>query len=388
MPRKQRGIYGQGSVWYDKKGKQWWAQIPRGDGKGYERRRAPRANNTREQAEQILAEMREKKAAGIFDHGKPPTIQQWLSLWYAERSKDELKPKTLEGYEEKIRRYILPYLGHIRIDMLDVVDVRLWIAELREDLADSTVRNTYRILHTAFDQAVNDKKLDKNVVHSVKPPKVRVQEAIALSPEQIHILLQAVEGHRLAPLYYTVITLGLRKGEVLGLRWSDLDWKSATLKVRQQVQTIRGKTDIQTPKTEAGVRALPIPPLLLARLRAHWDYQQQERLKPDWHEHGIIFPSEVGTLLIPRNLIRHYHGVLVQVRLEGVRFHDLRHTCMSLLDYVGATEAVGSAILGHSKRTMTQWYTHANAQRMREAVEAVERIIQGTNNQQINQQDG
>jgi integrase len=386
MPRKQRGEYGQGSVWYDKKEKQWWAQLPRGKGQGYERVRAPRSNNTKEQAEQILAEMRRKKSAGVFKQGKPLTVQQWLSLWYTERSQGGLKPKTLEGYEEKIRRYILPYLGHIRIDMLDVVDVRLWITELREDLSDSTVRNTYRILNAAFKQALQDEKIEKNHVASVSPPKVRIQEAIALSPEQIHTLLHAAEGHRLAALYHTVLTLGLRKGEVLGLRWSDLDWKNATLKVRQQVQTVRGKTQTETPKTDAGMRTLPIPPLLLARLRAHWEYQQTERLKPDWHEHGVVFPSEVGTFLIPRNLIRHYHGILERVGLAGVRFHDLRHTCMSLLDYVGATEAVGGAILGHSKRNVTQWYTHANARRMREAVEAIEGIIQGTNNQQNNEQ--
>jgi integrase len=201
-----------------------------------------------------------------------------------------------------------------------------------------------------------------------------------LTVEQARHLFAAVEGHRLAVLFHVALTLGLRLGELLGLRWVDLDWEKATLKVTQQVQTIGGKTLITSPKSETSRRILVLPPALLARLRDHRRNQQEERalLDTDWKEHGLIFASEVGTPKMPRNFERDFYRFRSAAGLSSeINFHLLRHSVATWLDELGASEAMIAAILGHSGGTVTRRYVHVRLPAMRQVIEQLEQTLLG-----------
>lgn len=178
---------------------------------------------------------------------------------------------------------------------------------------------------------------------------------------------------RYALVYHLLLTLGLRRGEVLGLSWKDLDWDAGTAQVRRQVQQIGSKVIISDyTKTDAGRRTLPIPPLLLERLRAHWQNQQEERalMGQGWNEHNLIFPTEAGTAVGPSNLVRHFGLLLGCATLPHIRLHDLRHTCATLLGE-RISDRIIAAILGHTPGTVTARYAKTTLGQMREAVEAL-----------------
>jgi integrase len=196
-----------------------------------------------------------------------------------------------------------------------------------------------------------------------------------LTLAQSQALLDAVAGHRLALLYHLALLLGLRKGELLGLRWDDFDPTGGTLKITGQVQTIGGKTErSNSPKSEASRRVLPLPITTVALVQALRTAQQEEseRLGAALLVQGLMFPSEAGTPIIPRNLSRHWYGLLQAVQLPTQPFHILRHTAATRLDEVGASEAVKAAVLGHGPRSVTGGYVHASPEEMRTAIERVE----------------
>jgi integrase len=252
---------------------------------------------------------------------------------------------------------------------------------LVDTVAPGTVRAAYQVLHAALDAAIEAKYRTDNPADKVKLPRIPRGEPHALSITEIRRIFIACAAHRLCALYYVLLTLGLRKGEVLGLRWRDLDWDKAELKINQQIQTIEGKTTVTSPKTKTSKRVLPVPPQLLALLRAHWNNQQEERrlLGVEWKEHGLIFPSEVGTPIGPRNLNRMYYDVREAAGLPGVKLHDLRHTCGTCLGDLGVPEMVIAALLGHSGGSITWRYVHPTIGAMREAVEKLERLLAGEN---------
>jgi integrase len=192
-----------------------------------------------------------------------------------------------------------------------------------------------------------------------------------LNKQQVAALLDAVQGHRLELLYHLAIRLGIRKGELLGLRRSDVNFDMRTIKIAQQVTNVGSKTIVTTPKTARSKRTLPIPDDLIPSLRQHLDRLVIEAAhNHDWQEHGLLFPSENGTPIQPRNLIRHFKIALEHAKLPNIRFHDLRHTAASLMDLDGVPTSVVQSLLGHSDATMTRHYSgHADMEAMRRAVE-------------------
>jgi integrase len=182
---------------------------------------------------------------------------------------------------------------------------------------------------------------------------------VALTQAQAAALLEAVEGHRLEALYHLALALGLRRGELVDLRWADIDLDGATL-------TVQGG------KTAAARRTLPLSAALVERLREHWRRQQAERaaLPLTWQEHGRVFASEVGTPLNGRNLYRHFKQLAQRAGLaEDIHFHDLRHTALTRLAERGTPPAVVQAIAGHTTPTLAlQVYTHAELDALRAAI--------------------
>jgi integrase len=170
-----------------------------------------------------------------------------------------------------------------------------------------------------------------------------------------------VKGSRWHALYVCALMLGLRLGELLGLRWEDVDLDAAILAVRQNSVRVDGELRYQPPKTRRSRRTLPLPAPVVTALREHKARQAADRLAlgPDWIDTGLVFTTGRGTPIEPRNLTRHFYGVRDRAGLPGVRFHDLRHTCITLLLNLGVPPHTVQTIAGHSHINVTMTiYAH------------------------------
>jgi integrase len=195
----------------------------------------------------------------------------------------------------------------------------------------------------------------------VKSPRPRRPEIKPLNREQVRTLFNAVGGHRLKALYIVAVTAGLRQGELLGLQWDDVDLERGMLQVRRTLSEARSGRIFEAPKSGRG-RQIRLTQKATTALRAHRKRQLEERIGKAglWQEQGLVFPSEVGTPLSARNLQRHLKGALKRVGLPGTtRFHDLRHTCATLLLKQGVHVKYVQELLGHADISLTlNVYSH------------------------------
>jgi integrase len=253
---------------------------------------------------------------------------------------------------------------------------------LQDELASGAsaiwTRRTRDVLRNALNHAVKWELVSRNAAAVVTPPKVEVHEPTILTPEQLHLFLTAIRGERLEGLYRVALMLGLREGEVLGLRWQDIDAEHSKLKVTHALQRVDGAWQLVRPKTAKSQRTLPLPPSLVATLKQHKIQQLQERLVAGnrWAEHDLVFPSSVGTPISLRNLYRSFQRLLERAGLPRMRFHDLRHNCATLLATLKIEPKTAMEILDHSNlHTTLMIYTHVLDDSKHDALAAVERLF-------------
>lgn len=356
MGRAQRRTKGAGSVYQDKNG-QWWAKLAIGNG------RTRRARCTdRKDAEATLKRLIKERDAGVDLRASQIPLRDWLQRWLSAKALS-VAPQTMRFYTRHAN-YITGSIGHIKLEALEPSDVRRMISILSQTrLAPRSVAHARTVLVSALNMAVKDGAISRNVAEMVDPPRVATFASRALSGDEIDRLLQATEGERLRALFHIAVLLGLRKGELFALRWADVDLEERTLHVAES-------------KTKAGRRTLPLTAGLVAELRQHWQYQQEERRLRSvrWKEHGLVFPSMVGTPISERG----FHGIFKRIlRRAGldhsIRFHDLRHTAITDWIAEGADPKTAQALAGHSDPQMTmRVYAKSRSEKPRGAVEDVE----------------
>jgi integrase len=226
-------------------------------------------------------------------------------------------------------------------------------------------------LRNALQTAVREEIVPRNVAKLVKvtTPKYKVNRG--LSVDQARAVLKIVKAERLYALYVPALCLGLRRGELLGLRWTDIDLETGTLEIVQALQRVKGELRFVRPKTEDSERTIPLPDICIDVLRAHKKRQEAERADawPNWQESGLVFTSRIGTLIEPDNLRRSWGRIRERVGLGAVRFHDIRHTCVSLLLDLGVPPHIVRDIVGHSDIEVTMTiYAHAALDEKRKAL--------------------
>ena len=361
----------EGTIYQDKDGV-WWAQLPP-DEQG---RRPKRRAQTQREARDKLRELQRERAQGVNLTDKQPTIAQFATTWLEDVVRRSVKASTHESYRFIVTTYVITRIGSLRIDKLTTPRVQKLVNDLDdEEYSPSTVRNVYIRLSALLDVAVSYRLITHNVAKGVVLPKLGRAPMRGLTVEEARTLLATINRARNATAFRLLLGLGLRRGEVLGLRWEDLDGEARTLKVTQQVQRVGAKVVISTPKTEGSGRTLPLTATMLALLETKRAAQQTEREERGdaWQEHGLIFASEVGTPTSPRNFFRTFMAARTKAKLPGVRLHDLRHTFATLLGELGIAEGVIGALLGHVPSTITQHYARATLTAMREAVAQLEK---------------
>ncbi len=312
-------------------------------------------------SEKLTRALADRNGGLNFEAGKT-TVGEYLGRWVEDSVRDTVRQRTWERYEQIVRVHLKPAFGRVKLSALTPAQIRaLYRGKLDAGLSAQTVRYVHVTLNKALKQAVADGLIPRNAAASVKAPKSAKKEIRPLDREQVGAFLTAVSDERLEPLYVLAITAGLREGELLGLRWEDVDMNTGMLQVRRSLSEARSGRIYEAPKSGKG-RNIRLTQRALGALRKHRKQQLEERMKLAglWQENRLVFPSRVGTPLGGRNLNRSFKRHLERAGLpQSFRFHDLRHTCATILFRQGVNPKFVQELLGHSDVSLTlNVYSH------------------------------
>lgn len=339
----------EGSIYQRENGK-WRAQVTL-DG-----RRLNFSAKTQRECQEWL-----KKTIGRIDDGMTyastkTTLEEYMSSWL-ESSKASLRETTWSHYKSVTDRYILPKIGQIKLIELGGDQIQVLYDHLVEEgIGIPTVRKVHTVLLSALSLAVKAGKIGSNPVKATRPPRAPSREMSFLNESQVNCLLVASKGHRLEALYHLAVTTGMRQMELLGLKWTDLDWDKQTLKVERQLVRSRVKgIQFLPPKTNAGRRTLSLGSNTISALKDHHKRLQIEKqaVGESWVENGLIFTNALGKPIDPRRLLKDFKKLLNVGGLPEIRFHDLRHTSATLMLNHGIPIIVVSRRLGHARPSIT-----------------------------------
>jgi integrase len=335
---------------------------------------------TRKDVADQLAVLIAKTKAGLPLAVESWTLERFAEHWLKHVVGPRLRPSTLSSYRETLHLHILPTLGRTNLRALTPTHVRTLLANKAADgLGARSVQIIHSTLRTMLSEAMREELIERNVATVVRPPSVERVEVQPWSTEEASRFLAASAHHRLHALFAVGVALGLRKGELLALRWDDVDLESGVLHVRQNVQRLPEMGLVfGPPKSNKSRRTIPLPAASAKVLRTHRANQAAEPLAlgPAWVDSGLVFTSTVGTVIEPRNLNRFFDELIVKAAVRRIRFHDLRHTCASLLLAQNVPARLVMEILGHSQLAMTtDLYSHVMPTALREAADAMDRVF-------------
>jgi integrase len=378
MTGKRRRSHGEGSVFPYRDG--YAAVLDLGWGQGKRSRKWVYGKTEREVLGK-LADLRRRREKGQNLAAAPRTLGDWLDEWMQLKERDGTRPTTLRGYRKLIENHVRPALGKVALDKLTPTMIRRLLAEKTDaGLSATTVRHVHGLIRNALGDAEREELVHRNAARAVRPPTVQRAERRSLTVPEAKRLLDVLTGHPAKALYVCALTVGLRRGELLGLSWQDIDFEAGTLTVRQTVLSIDGRIIVAAPKTDRSRRTVPVPEQTLALLRAHRRRQAEQRLSAGqrWQDHGLVFPSRVGTPMEPENLDRSWHRIREAAGLDWLRLHDLRHACATFLLASGASPRTVMKVLGHSQIGLTMnTYAHVLPEIERAAVDDAARHLFG-----------
>jgi integrase len=329
---------------------------------------------TAQDARDKASEVRNRLTEGLPARDKRTTLETFTTEWIASAlAASDRKSTTKAMYAGVARVHIVgSHIGGLALDKVRPMHVEGWIVGLRaKGLAESTVRSAYTILRAILDTAVRDGALARNPAAVVKRPKVTAKESVFLTPEQVRALLESAKSSRYAPLFKLLVNTGLRRGEALALRWSDIDFEDKLLRVRGTLTRVDGDLIVTSTKTAKSRRSIPVSDgteQLLKEIRKH---QLEERLKAgsQWHQTPYVFTAEDGRPCDPRNALRALKAAATKAGMDGVGLHTLRHSAATAMLTNGVPLKVVSEILGHASIVITaDIYGHVSPDVSREAL--------------------
>lgn len=353
------------------------------DGNGKRLYKAQTVHGTKREAETFLAGLLREIGTGTYVAPSNTTLGDFLARWLEDYARASTRPSTYTSYRLHVRVHIAPDLGHVPLAKLTPLHLqRLYRKHLDAGLAPATVRRIHAVLHRALKTALKWGLVSRNVADAVELPKLTRPEMTVLDADGARRLLEAARGDRLYALWLLALATGMRQGELLGLRWQDVDLERGALSVRQTAQYVRGRgITFGAPKTAKGLRRLDLTPELVEALRRHRARQAEERLAAGaaYTDHGLVFCTQIGTPMNGGNLVRRdFQRLLQKAGLPPMRFHDLRHTSASLLLSQGVHLKVIQARLGHSSIQVTgDVYAHLLPDMSRDAAAKLETLLLG-----------
>ena len=355
-----------------KRGKSSW-QLKFDDGRdpktGKRRTRFRTVRGSRKDAEAVLRTLLYELDRGVFvDPGKL-TVAEFLRSWVDDYAKTNVSRKTFERYNEIVEKHLIPAFGGLKLSALRPVHIQREWGKAQQSgrrdgkggLSAQTIQHHHRVLSLALTYAVRLQLLSTNPAKGVVPPRVERREIAVFSDSELAALLKAIQGTRLYMPVLLASTTGLRRGEVFGLRWQDVDLENATLSVVQALEQTKSGLRFKAPKTSRSRRKISLPELTVEALRVHKGQQAGERLAlgqgkdPD----DLVFTDLDGTRVNMERVSRKFSEKVRRLGLPRVTFHGLRHTHLTQLLRTGVHPKIASERAGHSSVSMTlDTYSH------------------------------
>ncbi|HLI06515.1 MAG TPA: tyrosine-type recombinase/integrase [Ktedonobacteraceae bacterium] len=355
MARSRRRANGEGSVFQRKDGR-WVMQIWLGD--KYKQTYV----KSQKEGIQALKKAQQELEQGTLATGPRRKLGEYVEDWLENVHKDKLRLSTYVKYK-KLIKYIVAELGNVWLQKLTPEQVQRFYTKLgkkKEDggrgLSPKTIHEVHGVLHLALKNAVRWSLISRNVCDLVSPPRLVKPDIKPLTMEQAKNLLEVVRGHRLETLLTMALTTGMRRGELLALRWSDVNLEEGTVIVKHTVDYIARYGYVENEaKTEAGRRMIILPAFVVDMLKKHRVQQLELRLKAgdSWQNLDLVFTGLHGGYFNPRYMPKLFNKVLVEAGLPHICFHNLRHSAATLLLSMGVNIKMVQEILGHSDIVVT-----------------------------------
>lgn len=355
-------------------------------------RRLTKYFKTKKEANKWLIEMQIKKNRGLTLAGARTSLDDFF-VDYLKAIKSSLRPNTFQQYSQIVNQHISPILGKYKLeDLKPNIIQQFYNFKIDDGVSERTVILIHAVLHKAFKQAVLWGIIGWNPSDGVIRPKMKRKEMQVLDDVQVRNLLLAAKGSWMETILQLAITTGMRFGELLGLKWSDLNWETRQLQIQRQAKRIIGQGIVfSEPKTKAGRRTIVLGKSTVKLLRKHWLDQQSmiNKLESGWEDLDLIFPSKIGTAIDQSNVTKLFKELLKKANLPEIRFHDLRHTSATLMLKQGINPKIVQERLGHSDISMTlNCYSHVLPSMQEEAAEIIDEqltLIEVDKNFKINE---
>jgi integrase len=388
--RKKKRGNAEGSIYRMKDGR-WRAAVSLGrDVKGKPIRKTF-TKPTRHEVQAELTKALRDQQLGLPVRTEKETTGQFLQHWLNEVVKNRVRPRTFQTYCYQVKYHMVPGLGEIQLGKLSPQHVREFLnAKIAAKLSPQTVKHLLVVLRGALAVAVKDGQIPRNVASLVDPPRVPRRQMRAFTPAEARAFLDIAAGHRLEAVYTVAVAVGMRQGEILGLKWSDIDLETGILKVRAALQRIDKKLTEVEPKSTTSHRPIHLPATCLTALIRHKAKQEEERqwAGSKWRDTGYVFTTRVGTPMDARDLLRDYYRITrpkakpgegpIILPFPAIRFHDLRHSTATILLAQGVSPKYISELLGHSQVSFTmQVYAHAIPEVQKSVADKMDAVLSG-----------
>lgn len=346
----KKRAHGEGSITKRADGR-WQGAVTVGHTPEGKQKRETVYGKTQAEVKKKLQEIKQRLATGTYSDTRL-SLAEYLERWLKEKERT-VKPRSAEFYRYNIQKYIAPRLGRVPLDKLTPLQVQTMMSDIADSAGVSTANKCRTTLNAALTQAVRWQLIHRNAVDAVDKLKETKREMSLWTPQQAAHFLDVAAFHRLYALFYLAMSTGMRRGELLGLRWQDVSPTAVT--IRQTLVSVRGQITVSTPKTAKGNRRVATSPDVFDVLEAHRVRQESERFTAGeaWVNSGLVFTTEIGTAIHPDTFKRYWSKVQKDAGVPKIRMHDLRHLHVSLLICEGIDPRTIADRVGHSRTSMT-----------------------------------
>jgi integrase len=354
------------------------------DGNGRRRQYRRRGFSTKKAAQAAMLEAQSQQVRGELANPGKRTLANYLDEWLS-AARASLEPAAWTNYRNCLGLYVIPRLGEVQLGVLTPLTLSSLYAELLRcggrkgrPLSPTSVRLVHGVLRKALNDAVQWGLLGTNPALRASVPKRRRAELRVWSPEEAAAFVAAAEGQRMAPCWLLALTAGLRRGELAGLRWEDVDLERAVVRVVVQRTTDSDYKIVSKEPKASSRRSVALAEQMVTALRRHRVRQAQERLAagPGWQESGLVFVDELGRGYHPQRITDLFQEAAAAAGLPRIRLHDLRHTSATLALVAGVHPKIVQERLGHASIGMTlDIYSHVLAGMQHAAAAQVEGLL-------------
>ncbi|KOR95815.1 integrase [Geobacillus stearothermophilus ATCC 12980] len=335
---------------------------------------------TKTEAKKELLKIKNQVDDGSYFKESTEDFSMFMERWFNTSYKRTVEITTAKSREYVIRNHIMKYFQHKKINEITTFDIdSFYVDKLDSGYSGAYIRQMHNLLNQAFDQAVRWSLVKVNPVKNAKPPKVKSEEKITWTVDEVNRFLNLIKDSSMEIPYLLAIFTGMRRGEVLGLKWDDVDFENKKIRIKRSLCFVSGKGLIfKEPKTKKSKRQISISQHVVNVLKKHKQKQefQKEKLGTQYQDNNLIVCTDDGKPLDPRNLLRQFYRLIEEASVPRISFHDLWHTHATILMQQGENPKVVSERLGHSRVGITlDLYSHVSDDLQEQAAEKFENAL-------------